>query len=158
MNQSATAVCCPPFDPAPWNETLVSFEGKWFLQDHVVSLFHIPLNFGGVMTRCMRLIEAHQAQSQEQIVLSDESSLWGAEVYVLVNKEIPGAKMTRIPGQFRSKVFTGEFSQMGRFIQEMKNYVAVLGKSLGNLLFYYPLCPKCAKKYGGNKVVILNPE
>ncbi len=73
--------CCPQFDPIPWNETTLAWEGKRFVKDRVTSFLHIPMNFGGVMKRNMKAIDALQAEPATQVVLSDENSLWGADVY-----------------------------------------------------------------------------
>ncbi|MCC6383489.1 MAG: hypothetical protein IT304_13360, partial [Dehalococcoidia bacterium] len=70
--------CCPQFDPTPWNEATFTWEGKRFVKDRVTSFLHIPLNFGGVMKRNMKSIEAFQAEPATPMVLSDENSLWGA--------------------------------------------------------------------------------
>jgi len=41
------------------------------------------------------------------------------------------------------------------WIKEMNGYVKSKGKELKKLYFYYTACPKCAKKYGKNYVVLL---
>ncbi|OGH02150.1 MAG: hypothetical protein A2600_08110 [Candidatus Lambdaproteobacteria bacterium RIFOXYD1_FULL_56_27] len=152
----AETQCCPPFDPTPWDETTLDFAGKWFVQDRVRSFFHIPLNFGAVMTRMMDLVLQAQAKPGEQIILSDETSLWGSEVYVYVTKEVPGARMRRIEGRYFSKAFDGPYGQIGRFCKEMNQLLAAKGFPQGHFLFGYPLCPKCAKKYGHNPILILS--
>ncbi len=100
MNTSAADQCCPPFDPEPWEEKEVTWQNKLFLKDRVTSIFHIPLNFGAVMKRSVALIEAADAHTGAQIVLSDENSLWGADVYIAVSKDIPGANVVSISGTF----------------------------------------------------------
>ena len=44
---------------------------------------------------------------------------------------------------------------MRQWITEMKNYVNGKGKTIRKQYFFYTTCPKCAKKYGKNYVVIL---
>jgi hypothetical protein len=44
---------------------------------------------------------------------------------------------------------------MRKWIETMEAFVAAKGKTLRKLYFYYTTCPKCAKKYGKNYVVIL---
>lgn len=56
MNTDNTEECCPRFNPDPWSEKVITWENKRFVQDHVTSLFHIPLNYGAVMGRCDRMI------------------------------------------------------------------------------------------------------
>lgn len=155
MTEKTEHECCPPFDPEPWDGQEVAFEDRLFVQDRVRSLFHIPLNFGKVMWRNVSLIESADAKPESMIVLSDENSLWGADVYIEVTKEVPGAKMATVPGRFLAKVFEGPYSHIRKWIGQMQTYVEEQGKQTDKLLFYYTTCPKCAKEYGKNYVVIL---
>lgn len=147
--------CCPRFNPAPWDNKEITFKDKLFFKDHVNSLFHIPLNFGAVMERGVKKIEAAHAMASEQLVLSDENSLWGADVYIAVDKEVPQAQMEKISGTFLTKVFEGPYKNMGKNVEEMEAYVKSKGKEVKKLYFYYTYCPKCAEAYGKNYTVIL---
>jgi hypothetical protein len=147
--------CCPRFNPEPWNEKTIVWQNKRFVQDRVRSVFHIPLNFGAVMVRNSRALSTAQAETETRIVLSDENSLWGADVYIEASKDVPGVKMAFLSGTFLSKVYEGSFRNMGNWIEDMKKWVASQGKNFRKLYFYYTTCPKCAKKYGKNYVVIL---
>ncbi len=147
--------CCPGFNPDPWDEKEIEWEDKKFVKDRVRSIFHIPINFGSVMKRNVELIEAADAKPEEMVVLSDENSLWGADVYIGVTKDVPSARMATISGTFLSKVFEGSYRKMKQWIDEMKQYIASKDKKLKKLYFYYTTCPKCAKKYGKNYVVLL---
>ena len=86
MNTQETAECCPRLEPGPWDDKLITWEKKMFLRDRVLSFLHIPLNFGSVMKRSMATIEAAGAAPDEMVVLSDENSLWGADVYIAISK------------------------------------------------------------------------
>ena len=146
--------CCPPFDPAPWDEKEISLDGKRFVKDRVRSLFHVPLNFGAVMRRNMAAIQRAGAEG-EAIVLCDENSLWGADVYIAVSKDVPGAQMASLGGTYLCKAFEGPYSRVRRWVGEMKGFMASKGRPMKRLLFYYTTCPKCAKAYGKNYVVLL---
>jgi hypothetical protein len=147
--------CCPKFDPNPWIDKEITWEKKLFLQDRVISFLHIPLNFGAVMKRSVATIEAAGAMPADVIVLSDENSLWGADVYIAISKDIPGARTTTLSGTFLTRVFEGPYRNMRNWIEDMKSYVKSKGKALQKLYFYYTTCPKCVKKYGKNYVIIL---
>ena len=158
MNESTKCChteCCPKFEPEPWDDKVITWDEKRFLQDRVVSLFHIPLNIGCVMKRSMATIEAASAMPDDVIVLSDENSLWGADVYIAISKDIPGAKTAMLTGTFMTKVFEGPYRNMRIWVEDMKATVKARNKELKKLYFYYTTCPKCAKKYGKNYVVIL---
>jgi hypothetical protein len=155
MSKGNPDECCPEFDPVPWDGKELQWQNKRFVKDRVRSLFHIPLNFGAVMKRNFSQIEAAGAIPAIMVVLSDENSLWGADVYIEVTKDIPGADMASISGTFLCKVFEGPYQNMRRWIEEMKAFVQSKQKSLRKLYFFYTTCPKCAKKYGKNYVAIL---
>lgn len=148
-------VCCPRFDPGPWDGREITWENKRFVNDRVRSFLHVPLNFASVMKRNVALIEAAGAKPAEMLVLADENSLWGADVYIDVTKDVPGARMASLSGTFLSKVFEGPFKNIRSWISEMREYVKSQGKTANKLLFYYTTCPKCAKIYGKNYVVLL---
>ena len=156
MNSEAIAGCCPRFDPGPWNEEEIHWEGKRFLRDRVRSLFHIPLNFGAVMKRNMVKLEGAEARPEAMVVLSDENSLWGADVYIEATHDVPGADMVTLSGTFLCKVFEGPYRDMRNWITEMDRYLEQKGVLSRQRYFFYTTCPKCAKAYGRNYVVILD--
>ncbi len=155
MSQKDPNECCPKFDPAPWDLKTVTWENKLFVKDRVRSFLHIPLNFGAVMVRNMGPIEEAGALDPQAIVVADENSLWGCDVYISVPKEVPGVTMATLSGTFLTKVFEGSFGNMRKWIADMHIYAASQGQQVKKLLFYYTTCPKCAKKYGKNYLVIL---
>jgi hypothetical protein len=155
MSLQEPAECCRKFEPDPWNEKSITWEKKRFLQDRVRSFLHIPLNFGVVMTRSMAAIRAAGAAPDEMVILSDENSLWGADVYIAISKDIPGARTTTLSGTFLAKVFEGPYRNIRNWIEEMKSFVKSKGKTFQKMYFFYTTCPKCAKKHGKNYVVIL---
>jgi hypothetical protein len=152
--QSETG-CCPRFNPGPWDEKEITFQEKLFVKDHVRSFLHIPLNFGKVMVKNMERIEEAGALVPLPLMLSDEKSLWGADIYIAVAKEVPGAKMARISGTFLTKVFEGPYKGVRKWVEEMKAYVKSKAKEIKKMYFFYTTCPKCAEFYGKNYIVIL---
>ncbi|MBA7546758.1 hypothetical protein ES705_39155 [subsurface metagenome] len=152
--QSETG-CCPRFNPEPWNEKEVAWQDNLFIKDHIRSFLHIPLGMGKVMTKNMEMIKSADALTPEPLMLSDENSLWGSDIYIAVTKEVPQAENVRIAGTFLTKVFEGPYKNMGKWVKEMKAYVKARGREMKKLYFFYTTCPKCAKYYGKNYTVIL---
>lgn len=146
--------CCKRFDPTPWDGRKVRLNNKLFIKDRVRSVFHIPLNFGKVMIRNITHIKDADALPQDPLMLVDENSLWGADVYIAVAKEVPEAENVRLSGTFRTKVFEGHFKNIKSWIKEMHTYVESKDEFVRKLYFYYTTCPKCAEHYGKNYVVI----
>jgi hypothetical protein len=147
--------CCPRFEPGSWDQKQVQWSGKLFLKDRVRCLFHVPLNFGGVMTRNMsRISEAGAFTPESPLVLSDHTSKWNMDLYIEVSKEVPHAEHIRLSGSFLSKVFEGPFKNTGTWCRQMAEWVGSQGRTIKRYLMYYTTCPKCAKHYGKNYVVI----
>ncbi len=147
--------CCPRFDPAPWDEKEITWQDKLFLKDHVTSFFHITLNMNKVMVKNMEKIKNANALSPVPMTLSDEKSMWGADIYIAVSREVPGSKMEKLSGTYLARVFEGPYKNAGKWVNEMKAYVGSKGKEIKNLYFFYTTCPKCAEYYGKNYVVLL---
>ncbi len=146
--------CCEPFNPEMWQDKEIAWKDKIFIKDHVTSFLHIPLNFGKKMIKNMELIEKAGAKAEHQLILTDEKSLWGADIFIDVSKEVPGAQMTTLSGTFLTKVFEGSYQNVGKWAEEMKKYVMIKNKEIKKLYFSYTACPKCAKEYGKNYVVL----
>jgi hypothetical protein len=145
--------CCPPFDPGPWENQVVTWRDKPFVQDHIPCLFHVPIAMGRKILKDMALIEAAHATTDTRLMLADASSPWGTEIFIEVRKDVPGARMTRLSGTFVTKVFEGPFRNAGQWAEQMTTAVAQKGLKLEKLYFGYTTCPRCAKAYGKNYVV-----
>jgi effector-binding domain-containing protein len=146
--------CCEPFNPKPWQDKEIVWKDKIFVKDHVMSFLHIPLNMGKKIIKNMEMIEKAGAKSSYQLMLTDEKSLWGVDIYIDVAKEVPGAQIVKLSGTFLTKVFEGPYQNVGKWAQEMKEYVKRKGKELKKIYFSYTTCPNCAKAYGKNYVVL----
>ncbi|OGF99983.1 hypothetical protein A2Y99_01515 [Candidatus Gottesmanbacteria bacterium RBG_13_37_7] len=146
--------CCEPFDPAPWQDKKIVWKEKIFVKDHITSFLHIPLNMGKKIIKNMELIEKAHAKASYQLMLTDEKSLWGSDIYIDVAKDVPGVQMTTLSGTFLTKVFEGPYQNAGKWAKEMVNYVQSKGQKLCKLYFSYTTCPGCAKAYGRNYVVL----
>ena len=146
--------CCKPFNPAPWDNKTITWKGRLFVKVHSLSFLHIPINMGSVIARTMEKIWAAKAAG-EQLMLSDECSLWGSDNYIAVTKPVPGMQTVRISGTFLSQVYKGPYSKMGEWMKDMEAHAAAKGRKVKKLYFYYTMCPACAKAYGQNYTVLL---
>jgi|SRR3989339_215569 len=146
--------CCEPFNPELWHDKEITWANKAFVKDHVISFLHIPLNMGSKITRNMELIGKSNAKAAHQLMLADEKSLWGADIYIDVAGPVSGARMAALSGTFMTRVFEGPYSQAGKWAGQMAEYVKSKGRPLKKLYFSYTTCPKCAKAYGKNYVVL----
>lgn len=147
--------CCPKFNPAPWDEKIIKWENKKFIRDKVLTLFYMPVNFGGVMKRLDRKVREAGANIPDNLCLCDHTSKWNIDVYLAVDKEIPDAKNITLSGRFLSKVYEGPFKDTKRWSDDFEVYAKEQGHDVGKWFMWYTTCPKCAKKYGNNYVVII---
>jgi hypothetical protein len=147
--------CCPKFDPAPWDGKIFEWDNKKFIKDRVYTFFYMPLNFGSVITRMMKKIEDTGAVVPGWLCLSDHTSKWNMDIFVAVDKEIPDAENVTLSGKFLSKVYEGPFKDTGKWCKDFESFSKGKGLEVEKQYMWYTTCPKCAKKYGKNYVVII---
>lgn len=151
MNEN---ICCPPFDPVPWDDVTVEWNDRRFIRDKVLTLFFMPLNFGKVITRLNAKMKAADANSLDNMNISDHVSKWRTDLYVAVDKNVPGADNVSISGTFYSKVYEGPFKDAGRWMDDFVADVKDKGFMAEKIYSWYTTCPKCAKEHGKNYVVL----
>jgi len=148
--------CCPRFDPQPWDNSQRTWQDKMFITGRVKCICHIPLNFGQVIVSMMNtLVGADALPARPPIMLCDESSSWHTDIYLETAKETPVWQTARLSGEFLTKVFEGPYREMKKFYSQMADYVKSKGRQPEKLYAYYAYCPKCAKHYGKNYIVMV---
>ena len=147
--------CCPRFDPAPWDGKMFEWNDKKFVKDKVFTLFRMPVNFGSVIVRLNKKADKAGAHAPDWMCLSEHTSLWNMNIFVALDKEIPDAENVTISGKFFSKVYEGPFQDTGKWCKEFVKTVKEKGLDLKKMYMWYTTCPKCAKAYGKNYVVIV---
>jgi len=147
--------CCPKFDPTPWDGKLFEWDKKMFVKQKVSTFFHMPLNLGSVMKTLDEKARNAQVVIPDGMCLSDHTSKWNMNVYLAVDKEIPGEQNTTLSGRFFSKVYEGSFQDTGRWCKDFEQVASSKGMKILKWYMWYTTCPKCAKKYGKNYVVII---
>ena len=115
----------------------------------------MPLDLGRRVTKNQMLIEAAGAAPAVPLMLSDEKSPWGADIYIRVTKPVPGTRMASLSGTFLTRVYEGPYRNAPKWAEDMQRFVSARGKKLLKLYFAYTTCPACARAYGKNYVVLL---
>ncbi|WP_432798804.1 hydrolase [Poriferisphaera sp. WC338] len=156
------AVCCPEYVVGSLADQVLEWNEKVFVKDRVRCLFHIPLNFSAVMKRSGRpLIDAGLWQNQ-MLVLSDEKSNWYSDVYIELEEdegvETPPlhakASRAKFSGKFVTKECEGPYQKAHVWAKDFRDELEAKGIQVNRILFNYRTCPKCAKKYGKNWIVL----
>jgi len=154
MSAQAKTGCCPRFDVSNWDEKEWIWQERRFIKDRVISFFHIPLNFSKVIIRNMQKMEKAGAQNPDNLMLSDENSLWSSDLYIATDKEVADAHHATLNGTFLSKVFEGPYRDAPKWGKKFRQMLEKKGIAFNKIYFWYTTCPRCAKVYGKNYVVL----
>lgn len=151
---SDSEICCPEFQPEYWNEKTHIWSEKPFIADSVITFFYMPVNFGAVMRRLNAKVEAAEAEMPDWLCLSDHRSAWKMDLYLAINKTVANAKNMRMNGSFYSKVFEGAYKDAGKMMKQFEDHLQSNNLQVSKKYTWYTTCPKCAKKYGKNYIVL----
>jgi hypothetical protein len=146
--------CCPPFEPSVFHERETVLTGRKFVKLSIPSVLHVPLGMTKKIARACERIEAAGASVQRPLMLSDERSAWGSELYLEVAREVPGLELVELVGTSLSRVYDGPYRDMGKWASDTVRWVKGRGREVEKVYFSYAYCPKCAKAYGHNYVTV----
>lgn len=148
-------ICCPEFDPIPWDGKIFEWKNKKFIKDSVFTIFYMPVDFGCVMRKLDKKVREANAEIPDAMGLSDHTSKWNMDIYLAVNREIPGTQNTIMNGTFVSKVYEGPYKETSNWHKNFVAWCGSQGYKTDKIYMWYTTCPKCAKKYGKNYVVFV---
>lgn len=155
MENSNDPICCPKFDPTPWDDVNFDWNNKLFVKSSVFTIFYMPVNFGSVMKKLDKKILDAGADWSEGICLSDHTSSWNMDLYVSVDNKVPSLENHLMNGRFYSKVYEGPFRDTGKWFKDFEKILTEKGYAKSKIYAWYTTCPRCAKKYGKNYVVMI---
>jgi len=151
--------CCPKFNPDKWDEKTFNWENEAFIKESIPTFFHIPFPpmIGRKITRMWKMAEESKTtppNKEDVLVLFADPNPFKSEIYLSVTGNVPKADYVEISGDFIAKVFDGPYNAIPKFIKEMDNYLSQKGKKSQKYYVHYAYCPKCAKKYGHNHMIL----
>ncbi len=151
--------CCPKFNVEKWDKKTLSWDNKKFIKDTMPEFFHIPFPpmIGKKITRMWTAVEqagASASDKEDTLILFRDPTPFKGEIYIAVEKDVPNENNIVISGDFVSQVFDGGYNDIPRFIKIMNDYLAEMGKKAKDYYIHYAYCPKCAKKFGNNYMII----
>jgi len=154
--------CCPEFNPGKWDKKSFNWEEKLFIKESIPTLFHTPFPpiIGRKITGMMNLATSADkidTKKDEVLVLFQDPSAFKSNIYISVIGEVPGANNVKIPGKFIARVYDGPYNAVPRFIKDMNMYLEKEGKKIpknDEYYIHYAYCPKCAKKYGHQYMIL----
>ncbi|RJQ31801.1 MAG: hypothetical protein C4562_05000 [Actinobacteria bacterium] len=149
--------CCPKFNPEKWDQKTFNWENKNFIMETIPTFLHIPLPsmIGKKVAKMVKAAEDEQKTEadEEVLLLFRDPSAFKSEIYLSVTGSVQGANNSNISGTFISKVFSGPYNAIPKFIKQMTKYLATQGNKAKDYYVHYAYCPKCAKKYGNYMIL-----
>ncbi|MCE1198188.1 MAG: hypothetical protein LWW85_04410 [Marinilabiliales bacterium] len=155
MKKREEQACCPEFDPHPWDDVTLHWKDKIFVMGSVMTFLYNPLNFGSVIKKMDKAIHEEGADWKEGLCLSDHTSKWNMDLYIAVDKPVKSLDNKIMTGMFYCKAYEGPFRDTGKWHKDFEQRLAEKGIAEGKIYLWYTTCPKCARKYGKNWVVML---
>ena len=157
--QTQNQECCPEFNPEKWDDKTIVWDKRKFVTDSMPALFHIPYPplIGKKITRMWKAIEASgsaETDKTDTLVLFHDPSAFRSDILISVEKEVPDEKNISLSGTFISRTFDGGYNSVPVFIKIMDNYLAEKGHKAKDYYVHYAYCPKCAKKFGHNYMIL----
>lgn len=151
--------CCPKFEVEKWDKKTFNWENKLFLKESIVTLFHIPFPpmIGKKVMKMHSLAEKAEAtipDKTDALILFRDPSAFKSEIYYSVVKHVDGANNTMISGLFVAGVFDGPYNSIPKFIKQMDSYLEEKSQIAKDYYVHYTYCPKCAKEYGHNYMIL----
>lgn len=151
--------CCPKFNVERWDKKAFNWNSKKFIKDSIPEIFHIPIpsTIDKKITRMWTSIEKSNAQSpnkEDTLILFRDPTPFKGEIYISVEKDVPNEENVTLSGTFISRVFDGGYNDVPKFIKSMEEYLSETNKIPKDYYIHYAYCPKCAKEYDHNYMII----
>lgn len=152
--------CCPKFNSKKWEGKNLNWKNKHFIKETIPTFFHIPFTpmIGIKITKMWKIANEAKKISKKKddiLILFRDPSAFRSEIYLTVTDKIPSARNVALSGKFVSKVFNGNYNDIPQFIKKMNEYLKEKKKIAKDYYVHYAYCPKCAKKYGNNAILLI---
>ena len=151
--------CCPRFNPKKWDKKTFNWKDKKFIKETIPTFFHIPSiktiskKIEG-MGDLIRKSDAAIPKKEDTLILFRDPSAFKSEIYWSVGKKVDGANNITISGRFMAMVFDGPNNAIPKYIKEMEEYLKEKNEKAKDYLVHYAYCPKCAKKFRHNYMIL----
>ncbi len=150
--------CCPKFNPEKWDGKTHEWNNKPFIKEAMPTLFHIPLPMiiNKKVTKIWKMAEVAQkieSNPEDTLLLFRDPSAFRSEIYLSVAGPVSDANNVNISGTFISKVYSGPYSAVPKFMKQMNEYLKSQNKEAKDYYVHYAYCPGCAKKFGNNYMI-----
>ena len=140
--------CCPSFNAEAWEGQVRRFDHLHFIRRRVACLWYIPLNFGPVVRRAKRTIEAHHAKIVDGFVFGDHRSPWCMDALIAIDKECEKLAPFTLDGEYLCAVYEGPHAKTAEFAKDFASLAEQRGVTIKRHVMYYPLCRAVPRSRG----------
>ena len=105
----------------------------------------------------MDLVEksaANLPDISDALVLFHDPSPFRSEIYYSVAQEVSGANNTSLSGTYFAGVFEGPYNSVPKHMKAMDKHLASQNLKAKDYYVHYAYCPKCARKFGHNYMIL----
>lgn len=154
-----TDECCPRFSPEKWDKKHHDWKHKPFIMESIPTLFHIPFppmigKKAEKLTGLKEDAKKTEEQKEDALFLFRDPTAFRSELYLSTTGTVPHANNVAISGKFVSQVFDGNYNAIPKFMKQMDAWLATEGLKSKDYYVHYAYCPKCAKKFGANYMIL----
>lgn len=151
--------CCPRFSPEKWDKKRHEWKDKPFIMESIPTFLHIPFppmigKKAGKMTCLKEEAKMTEANKEDALFLFRDPSAFRSELYLSTTGAVPQANNVAISGKFVSRVFDGNYNAIPKFMKQMDTWLSTEGMKARDYYVHYAYCPKCAKKFGANYMIL----
>jgi hypothetical protein len=151
--------CCPKFEPKRWDKKTLKWKEKHFIRESIPAFFHIPIfgwMIGQKITKMWELIKRNKTEPplKDWLILFYDPHPFKSEILMGTQKPIKNADNISISGTLYAKVFDGPYNAIPKFIKEIEKDLAKKKLKAKKYFVHYAYCPKCAKKYKHNYMIL----
>jgi len=151
--------CCLKFNVEKWDKKTFKWNSKKFIKDSIPEIFHIPIpsTIDKKITRMWSAVEKNNAASpnkEDTLILFRDPTPFKGEIYISVDKDVLNEDNVTLSGTFISRVFDGGYNDVPKFIKSMQEYLSETNNIAKDYYIHYAYCPKCAKEYKHNYMII----
>ena len=155
--EKAEKECCQDVDVSKYDYKKTAWRNKPFYTKKIFTIFHVPINIEPAITDAMEEMKGKGYRCSDEFMLMQKETGWlSSNLYFSIdNPEKGDPNVERITGEFVSKGFVGPYNKLFEPVKDLMQHLRKKGLESKELYMWYVNCPKCAKKQGGLKTILL---
>ncbi|MFH1056029.1 MAG: hydrolase, partial [Candidatus Altiarchaeota archaeon] len=141
-------------EPVEWDGRFWDWVNLPFYVATYWSVFGVAFNLKEVMDHAYADIEKHKLDAERPLVLHREPILFHGRILILLSRFSDEVPCQMWSGRYYTRLFEGEYGDLIEFLEEFRKDLKGRRLELRDVLYHYPTCPDCIKRYKKMQVVI----